>query len=107
MFYGALPQTPLKKLFEKSFLRIFKNFEKGIILDVYLTLRHGHTRTVGIFRNRFASGSRDSLKVKSASAPRLDAPAVTASVKLRRPQLRDITEALLCLIPSLCKVMLP
>jgi hypothetical protein len=23
---GALPQTPFKKLFEKSFLKVFKNF---------------------------------------------------------------------------------
>ena len=28
---GAAPEPPLKKLFEKSFLRIFKNFEKGDI----------------------------------------------------------------------------
>jgi len=29
---GSAPEPPLKKLFRKSFLRIFKNFEKGDIL---------------------------------------------------------------------------
>jgi len=29
LYYGALPHTPFKKLFEKSFLKIFKNFQKS------------------------------------------------------------------------------
>jgi hypothetical protein len=28
MIRGALPRTPFKKLFEKSFLKIFKNFDE-------------------------------------------------------------------------------
>jgi len=33
---GAPPQTLLKKLFEKSFLRIFKNFKKGLVYLIRL-----------------------------------------------------------------------
>jgi hypothetical protein len=35
-FFGALPQTPFKKLLERSFLKIFKNFYKRGINFGYL-----------------------------------------------------------------------
>ena len=44
--------------------------KKGIFLDDYSTLRHGHTRTVGIFRNRSASELLASPKVKHGCGTR-------------------------------------
>ena len=61
MCQGRCPRTPaficetlsralLKELFREKFLKdLQKLLKKGIFLDVYSPLRHGHTRTVGIY----------------------------------------------------------
>ena len=79
----ALPHTPLKELFGKSSLRIFKNFEKRLIFSLYTTLRLRYTEGVCFIKVIFASGLMVYLKVRSASAPRLDALASVDDDKLR------------------------
>ena len=71
IYIGVPPQTPLKKLFREKFLKnLQKLLKKQIILCDYLSLRHGHTRTVGIFQIYSASELLASPKVKHGCGTR-------------------------------------
>ena len=80
---GLCPKPRLRNFLEKSFLRIFKNFEKRLIFSLYTTLRLRNTEGVCFIKVIFASGLMVYLKVRSASAPRLDALASVDDDKLR------------------------
>ena len=98
MYIGALPHTPLKKLFEKSFLRIFKNFEKGINFRFFISLCDlGKPRShilYGINPRRGIIRRGRRLRRPAYWHPDLSLSPSRVEIKLRRFRLRDITEVL-------------